>query len=54
MTRMVADFLLPLLRLHSRHSDRADRSRVFAESEGRRFLSDELWIAEPLLSPRGR
>ncbi len=24
-----------------------DRRRVFAESEGRRFLSDELWDAEP-------
>src|SRR5947208_6507785 len=23
-------------------------SRVFAESEGQRFLSDELWVAEPV------
>jgi len=29
---MVADFLLPVLRLHCQHSDRADRSRVFAQA----------------------
>src|SRR5947207_3200373 len=50
---MVADFLLPVLRLHCQHSDRADRSRVFAESEGRRFLTDELWDADQALARTG-
>src|SRR5437870_5818094 len=46
MTRMDADFLLHVLRLHSRHSDRPIAA-CFCRDEGRRFLSDGLWIAEP-------
>ena len=50
---MDADFLLPVLRLHFRHGDRPIGSAFFAESQGRRFLIDELWIAERRWSEPG-